>query len=143
MQVPSGDVQWEIIEYIGHTVGNIVPLGNARVMNLGVVDFDSLTYSDLWYIPFSSDLIHGSDDAPSQLVPGDVFAVLTREGNVAKVRVEAYGYTLQLRWVTYQGAPRGDMNCDGQVDAVDALSILRYVAGLPVTLPPGCPEIGT
>ncbi|HSP56587.1 MAG TPA: LamG domain-containing protein [Dehalococcoidia bacterium] len=39
--------------------------------------------------------------------------------------------------------PNGDVNCSGAVTAVDALQILRHVAGLPVTLPTGCPEIGS
>ncbi len=37
----------------------------------------------------------------------------------------------------------GNVKCDGAIDSVDALFILRYVAMLPVTLPPGCPAIGT
>ena len=37
----------------------------------------------------------------------------------------------------------GDVNCSGAVNAVDALQILRYVAGLPVNLPVGCPQIGS
>jgi len=36
----------------------------------------------------------------------------------------------------------GDIDCDGDVDAVDALLILRHVAKLNVVLPPGCPAIG-
>jgi hypothetical protein len=37
--------------------------------------------------------------------------------------------------------PKGDLNCDNQVTSVDALFILRHVALLNVTLPPGCPPI--
>lgn len=37
----------------------------------------------------------------------------------------------------------GDVNCDGKVDAIDALTILRHIAGLTVNLPPGCPPIGS
>ena len=37
----------------------------------------------------------------------------------------------------------GDVDCSGQVDGGDALDILRYVVLLPVTLPDGCPGIGT
>lgn len=40
------------------------------------------------------------------------------------------------------GFAEGDVNCDGQVDAIDALLLLRHVAGLPVNLPAGCPPIG-
>ncbi len=35
----------------------------------------------------------------------------------------------------------GDVNCSGNVNSVDALLILRAVAGLPVSIPPGCPPI--
>ena len=36
----------------------------------------------------------------------------------------------------------GDINCDGVINSVDALFILRFVAQLPVDLPAGCPAIG-
>lgn len=39
--------------------------------------------------------------------------------------------------------PWGDVDCDGDVDAADGLSILRYVAGLPPTQQQGCPAIGS
>ena len=38
---------------------------------------------------------------------------------------------------------QGDVDCDGDVDAVDALQDLRHVALLPVTQDDSCPEIGT
>ena len=38
---------------------------------------------------------------------------------------------------------KGDMDCDGKIDAVDALLILRHVVALPVNLPPGCTAIGS
>jgi hypothetical protein len=37
----------------------------------------------------------------------------------------------------------GNVDCDFDIDAVDSLFILRFVAQLPVSLPQGCPEIGT
>jgi hypothetical protein len=37
----------------------------------------------------------------------------------------------------------GDVNCDGKVDAVDALFILRYVVTLPVSQVEPCADIGT
>jgi hypothetical protein len=38
-------------------------------------------------------------------VPGDVFAVLTNQGNYAKVKVVSYGYDLNIQWVTYRLNP--------------------------------------
>ena len=37
----------------------------------------------------------------------------------------------------------GDVDCNLVVDSIDALDVLRFAAGLPVTQPPGCREIGT
>ena len=37
----------------------------------------------------------------------------------------------------------GDADCDGDLDALDALDILRYVVSLPVDPPEGCPPVGT
>ncbi len=37
---------------------------------------------------------------------------------------------------------RADVNCDEEVTATDALALLRYVGGLTVETPPGCPAIG-
>ncbi len=39
--------------------------------------------------------------------------------------------------------PWGDVDCDGDVDAVDALKILRKVANLSVLQEPGCPPVGS
>jgi len=37
----------------------------------------------------------------------------------------------------------GDVDCDGSVNAVDALKILRQNAGLPLTQTQPCPSIGS
>ena len=36
----------------------------------------------------------------------------------------------------------GDVNCDGAKTAVDALDILRFVAGLPFNQKEPCPDVG-
>ena len=36
----------------------------------------------------------------------------------------------------------GDIDCDGDVDAVDALQILRFVAALPVAQDEPCTNVG-
>jgi hypothetical protein len=39
--------------------------------------------------------------------------------------------------------PFGDVNCDGLVDVLDVLNILRHIAALSeINLPPSCAEIG-
>lgn len=43
----------------------------------------------------------------------------------------------------YGSYASGDINCSGGVDSVDALQILRHVAGLQVNLPTDCPGIGS
>jgi hypothetical protein len=40
-------------------------------------------------------------------------------------------------------APAGDVDCSGIVDSVDALHLLRHIAGLPVTQSEPCPDIGS
>jgi hypothetical protein len=35
-----------------------------------------------------------------------------------------------------------DNDCDSDLDSVDALRILRHAAGLPISYPPGCPQMG-
>lgn len=39
--------------------------------------------------------------------------------------------------------PKGDINCDGFVDPIDSLIILRANAGLVVNLPSGCDPVGS
>jgi hypothetical protein len=39
------------------------------------------------------------------------------------------------------GAIIGDIDCSGELTAVDALLILRHVAGLLPSLPSGCPPV--
>jgi hypothetical protein len=72
----------------------------AGIVNLGVVDFESFTLSDLQKLPYSSSPINASEDS-NQLVPNDVFAVMIRSGTYALVKVLEYGYNIRLRWETY------------------------------------------
>lgn len=39
--------------------------------------------------------------------------------------------------------PMGDVDCNGSVNAIDALKVLRYTINLSVAQAPGCPPIGT
>ena len=97
----GGDVYWH--QYPTPTVRTLDPKGKAQLANMGVIDFDSVTYEQLLGLSYSTTPLDGNDDSTNQLATGDVFAVLTNDGNHAKVKVLGYGYDLKLRWVTYKG----------------------------------------
>ena len=40
------------------------------------------------------------------------------------------------------GLQWGDVNCDGTINSIDALVLLLFIARLPYTVQPGCPELG-
>ncbi len=95
---PTMDVFWD-----QHTavVRSMDPIQGAKIINLGAVNFASLTAANLQLLPYATTPIDGNADTTNQLVVGDVFAVLTNKGNYAKVLVTAYGYNLTINWVTY------------------------------------------
>src|ERR1700748_1434626 len=79
----------------------MTPLNTARITNLGLIDFNSLTPDTLSSLTYSNTPIDGNNDATNKLVTNDVFAVQTTNGNYAKVKVLSYGYNMQIQWVTY------------------------------------------
>jgi serine protease len=96
-----------------------------------------------------------TDAAMTDLVP----EAIVKTGSVSIVRPVASGDAdcndvvdvVDSLWVLRDVAGMGssecldyaDVNCDGAREAVDALLILRHVAGLSLSLPPGCPAIGS
>jgi hypothetical protein len=44
---------------------------------------------------------------------------------------------------THSACGASDVDCDGAVTALDALSLLAYTADMPYEREPGCPEIGS
>lgn len=96
---PPFDVFWEQQTAV---LRRMTPISPAQILNLGSVDFNSITADTLASLTYSTNPIDGNNDATNQLVTGDVFAVLTNQGNYAKVKVLTYGYNLQIQWVTYQ-----------------------------------------
>ena len=76
----------------------------SAAVNLGVVDFDSLSLSDLRSLAYGPDPI-GGYDVTNPFVVGDVFAIRTDEGNYAKVQVLRFGTrVMDIRYVTYEGS---------------------------------------
>ncbi|HVB22082.1 MAG TPA: protein kinase [Ktedonobacteraceae bacterium] len=96
----NGDVWWNQID---STQRQMVPQGSATIVNLGSVDFNALNFTDLQGESYGTTPIDGNNDSSNLLINGDVFAVHTNGGNYAKVLVVAYGYNIQIQWVTYHG----------------------------------------
>jgi hypothetical protein len=46
--------------------------------------------------------INGSNDANNSLQPGTIIGIKTKSGHYAKMRINSYGYNLNISWVTYQ-----------------------------------------
>jgi hypothetical protein len=97
----KADVWWDQQTDV---IRSMNPQGNARIVNLGVINFDAVTADQLRTLNYGITPIPGNNDASNQLVNGDVFAVLTNAGNYAKVQVLSYGYNINLHWVTYHFA---------------------------------------
>jgi hypothetical protein len=95
---PGYDIWWEQQTAV---LRRMSPQNGARLVNLGVVDFDSITADSLQNLTYLTTQIPGNNDATNKLVNNDVFAVLTAQGNYAKVKVLSYGYNMTIQWVTY------------------------------------------
>ena len=96
------DIWWEQQDSVHRSM---VPLGDAKIANIGVVNFNGVSAAELQSLSYSDTPINGNDDATNQLVNGDVFAVITRSGNYAKVQVINYGYDIEIQWRTYKLHP--------------------------------------
>lgn len=95
---PGPDVWWD---QETNVLRQMVPQGAARIINLGVTNFNAVTPAALQKLTYTTTPIVGNNDASNRLVQGDVFAVHTNQGNFAKVEVLQYGYDLKIQWVTY------------------------------------------
>ena len=99
---PGQDIWWEQQTQVER---QMAPQNSARIVNLGVVDFASITADALQHLTYGTTPINGDNNNTNKLVNGDVFAVLTNQGNYAKVKVVAYGYDMTVQWVTYKLDP--------------------------------------
>lgn len=82
---PGQDIFWE---QFTSTTRAIVPESGAQIVNLGNVNFATLTLTNLQSLSYGLGQINGSN-VGNQLTFGDVFAVKTNAGNYAKVLVSA------------------------------------------------------
>lgn len=96
----TGDLWWEQIDSVRR---QLVPWSSGdEVTVLGKVNFGAVGLADLLTAPYDTKPINGSNDSTNRLTPGTVLAVHTRNGHYAKIRVDAYGYDLNLSIVTYK-----------------------------------------
>ena len=95
---PTSDVWWDQQSAV---LRQMTPVNSAKIINLGAVNYASITAANLKGLPFSTAPIPGNDNATNLLTAGDVFAVLTTAGNYTKVQVVAYGYNLTINYETY------------------------------------------
>jgi len=84
------DVFWE---QFTSTTRALVPENGAQIVNLGNVNFATLTATALQSLTYGSSQILGSD-VGNQLTFGDVFAIKTTDGNFAKAIVSYPGFDL-------------------------------------------------
>jgi hypothetical protein len=97
----DADIFWEQKD---STRRQVTVLGGAELLNLGVVDFATITFSQLQGFAYRPANINGSD-VGNLLLPGDVFAVQTTATNYAKVLVtgafdDAANHGLTIQWIT-------------------------------------------
>jgi len=95
------DIWWQQIDSVRR---EMTPVGGAGIVNLGKVDFALVTPAVLQSLPYGSTPIPGNNNATNELKVNDVFAVRTKNGNIAKIKVLQYGYDLKVEWITYRFA---------------------------------------
>ncbi len=98
----SPDIWWEQLTSVKR---QMVPSAGAAIINLGFVDFEAVSVTDLKNYSYRRTPILGDDDGANLLLPGDVFAVRTGWGSYSKTEVLRYGYSLDIRWETYSELP--------------------------------------
>ena len=76
----------------------MTPQGNATLVNIGVVDFDSIDKKELKTLAYATTPLFFT-----VLPNNDVFAVHTTDGNFAKVKVTNLVADIGIQWVTYRG----------------------------------------
>jgi hypothetical protein len=94
----GADIWWEQVD---NTTRFLVPIGGATISQLGKPNFDAVSRETLRAAAFSSNPINGSNNGANQLTPGSVIAVRTGAGHYSKVKINSYGYNLDINWVTY------------------------------------------
>jgi hypothetical protein len=126
----EGDIWWE---QLTETSAQMTPGRRATIVNLGVTDFDGIGLNQLEPLVYGTTPIPGNPDASNQLIDGDVFAVMTSEGNFAKVLVVKYGYNMLIRWTTFRWSKPADTQSTTKPEDI-------YLAAFVCRRLPKCPD---
>ncbi|MCH8815509.1 MAG: S8 family serine peptidase, partial [Chloroflexi bacterium] len=116
--------------------------GSASTLDVQLIDFTDDDLEDLVLTTVVTDGEIAIADIPIEEPP------LIPSGDVdCDDDVDSVDALFVLKFLASMGEPdcivAGDVDCDTDVDAVDALKIIQHVANIPVTLPLGCPPIGS
>ncbi|MDB5095079.1 MAG: hypothetical protein JWO85_3180 [Candidatus Eremiobacteraeota bacterium] len=114
----ASDIWWEQQTAMQR---QMVPIGGAKIANLGHVDFNAVTTATLQSLSYGTVPITGNNDASNTLTNGDVFAVHTNAGNYSKIKVLSYGYDLHIQWVTYKVGQRYQVLGSGYTEPEDII----------------------
>ena len=80
----------------------LTPKNDAVFSIIGLEEFDTISYSDLVKLNYSSQKIDGSANTNNQIPQGTVVAAITNEGRYSKFIIEQIEYNLTISWVTYE-----------------------------------------
>ena len=74
----------------------LTPKNDAVFSIIGLEEFDSIGYTDLVQLNYSSQKIEGSANANNQIPQGTIVATITNEGRYGKFIIEDIGYNLTI-----------------------------------------------
>ena len=90
---PGADLLW----FVNLPVAHMAPQNNATLVNMGMVDFDSIDAKQLKKLHYTTTPID-----VSLLQNGDVFAVHSADDGFAKIKVVSLNFNTGIQWVTYR-----------------------------------------
>ena len=117
---------------------------NCFVLERGVND---AAFETIAYLPANTESFRDERDFEDQTVRYRVYAAnAVARSEYSNESGDYYPWIDPTPSPTPSPSPtplyqRGDLNCDGSIDAADALSLLREDAGFDPNLPPRCPSL--
>jgi hypothetical protein len=125
----DADLQWDVIWADNAAAPKIIHAelraeNGALLAHLGSPDFDSVSLDTLRAQEYSDAPLPGSNDGENKMTPGSVIAVKTNHGRYAKILINAYGYNLNLNWVTFTFTDAGLPAVGKHEVAIDPMALI-------------------